>query len=101
MVMKALTFDGFTLPVNADAIKDTGGGFVLRGRQVHLELPENPLRYYRHGWQSWSLTAWTDPEETVPIQKPYRLHPLQTDPVYSLHSAPNGSWRFQTTESGG
>ena len=90
--MNTLTFDGLTLPTNVETIKKTRGGYVLRGRQVHLGLQENPYRYYRHGWQSWSLTAWTDPGDHIPIQKPHRLHPLQTDPVYSFHSTPNGSW---------
>jgi alpha-galactosidase len=38
------------------------------------------------------LTAWTDPEKELPVMKPDRFHSRQTDPVYSRHPHPNGSW---------
>ncbi|MBI2331015.1 MAG: alpha-galactosidase, partial [Chloroflexi bacterium] len=47
--------------------------------------------YYRHGWQSWSLSAWTD-LSPLPIQKPAIYRPLQTDAVYIHDTNPNGSW---------
>lgn len=59
---------------------------------IVIKLPETPIRYYRHGWQSWSLAAWTDLPSSLPIQKPYILHPYQTDAVYSLEKNPHGSW---------
>ena len=90
--MKMLQFDSFQLNAHAHAVTQTRGGFLLRGSQVYLDLPIRARSYYRHGWQSWSLTAWTDPTITLPVQKPYRMHPLQTDPVYARHLVPNGSW---------
>jgi alpha-galactosidase len=65
---------------------------TLRSAHIQVSLPAAPLRYYRHGWQSWSLTAWTDPSPPLPIQKPHILHPYQTDAVYSLENDPHGSW---------
>jgi alpha-galactosidase len=32
------------------------------------------------------------PNFNIPIQKPAILHPMQTDPLYVMHPAPNGSW---------
>ncbi len=90
--MKTLQFESFQLIAHAHAVTETLGGYLLQGSQVHLDLPIQPRLYYRHGWQSWSLTAWTDPTTPLPVQKPYRMHPLQTDPVYARHPAPNGSW---------
>ncbi|MFZ5822403.1 MAG: glycoside hydrolase family 36 protein [Chloroflexota bacterium] len=59
---------------------------------MSLQLPAQPRKYYRHGWQSWSLTTWLDPGIPLPVQKPALLHPMQIDPLYANHPAPNGSW---------
>ncbi|MBE0672157.1 MAG: alpha-galactosidase [Anaerolineales bacterium] len=58
---------------------------------MDIELPFTPVKYYRHGWQSWSLAAWTD-LSPLPIQKPEIFHPLQVDAVHVRKTAPNGSW---------
>lgn len=67
------------------------GPVIINTGEIQIELPAMPTRYYRHGWQSWSLTAWTEPAH-LPIQKPDIFHPLQTDPVYVTEQMPNGSW---------
>ncbi len=38
------------------------------------------------------LTTWQAPNFRLPVQKPAILHPMQTDPLYVNHPAPNGSW---------
>ena len=58
---------------------------------VEVELPSQPVRYYRHGWQSWSLAAWTD-LSPLPVQKPAIYHSLQVDPEYVHEENPNGAW---------
>ena len=77
--------------VDAEYISTTQGGFLLTGPGVRIQLPSTPRCYYRHGWQSWSLAAWTD-LEPLPIQKPALLRPMQVDPLYARHPSPNGSW---------
>jgi alpha-galactosidase len=78
--------------IQADSLEETDGGLILHASQAHVYLPALPQSYYRHGWQSWSLTMWQDTNFQLPVQKPARLHPLQTDPVYARHPVPNGSW---------
>jgi len=86
--------------LEADRIEETGQGLILHGMQARVNLPAPPQAYYRHGWQSWSLTTWHEPDLRLPPQKPAILRPMQTDPLYALHPAPNGSWlgavRFQS-----
>lgn len=65
---------------------------IVNAKDVNIQLDAVPVRYYRHGWQSWSLAAWTDLSTPLALQKPYILHPYQTDAVYSLESDPHGSW---------
>lgn len=64
---------------------------IHRSAEIEIELASKPIRYYRHGWQSWSFTAWTEPSR-LPIQKPYILHPYHADAAYSLEKDPHGSW---------
>jgi alpha-galactosidase len=59
---------------------------------ISVRLPAAPKRYYRHGWQSWSLAAWTDAAHPLPVAKPYLLHPMQHDPVYAFRRGHHGSW---------
>jgi alpha-galactosidase len=65
---------------------------IIHGEQITIQFDAQPLQFYRHGWQSWSLAAWVDPAQRVPAIRPKLLHPMQTDPRYASESQPNGSW---------
>jgi hypothetical protein len=78
--------------IQADRTEETTGGLILHGAQANVHLPIPPQSYYRHGWQSWSLTTWQAANFQLPTLKPAILHPLQTDPLYALYPTPNGSW---------
>lgn len=90
--MQQLSFSGFQVLSYSDQTTPDPGGYILSGANVSLEFGPSPKAYYRHGWQSWSLTTWHAPDLPLPAQKPAILHPLQTDPLYARHPAPNGSW---------
>ena len=64
---------------------------IIKAEELHIELPSQPVKYYRHGWQSWSLAAWTD-LNPLPVQKPAIFHPLQVDAEHVLDPNPNGAW---------
>ncbi|HCR71943.1 MAG TPA: hypothetical protein DIW23_10905 [Anaerolineae bacterium] len=64
---------------------------IIKAKNIQIELPAQPVKYYRHGWQSWSMAAWTD-VKSLPIQKPAIFHPLQIDVEYAYESNPHGSW---------
>ena len=65
---------------------------IVNASSLTLNLPGPSRAFYRHGWQSWSLAAWTDPARELPVMKPEIFHTRQTDPVYAKHPHPNGSW---------
>lgn len=90
--MHRFELDGVAIEAQADGTAAVPGGMLLRGREVALELPSAPVRFYRHGWQSWSLTTWQDSGERIPRPKPALLLPMQTDPQYAADARPNGSW---------
>jgi len=64
---------------------------IVKAKEIQVELSAQPVRYYRHGWQSWSLAAWTDPSP-IPVQKPAIFHPLQVDAEHVYKKYLNGSW---------
>jgi alpha-galactosidase len=88
----SLELDDITIGVRADEIVRIPEGIILHGSRVALDLPFEPARYYRHGWQSWSLTTWQGSGECIPRSKPALLLSMQTDPQYARDDRPNGSW---------
>ena len=90
--MQKLVFDNQQIISYADQSTPIPGGYILQGANVSLEFKSQPKEYYRHGWHSWSLTTWQAANFRLPTQKPVRLHPMQTDPLYANYPAPNGSW---------
>jgi alpha-galactosidase len=60
-------------------------------KEIILPFPSPAKRYYRHGWQSWSLAAWQDIDEKIAIPKPALLRPMQYDSVYIHEQRPHGS----------
>lgn len=86
-----LIFAGLELEVQAESSRPAGTGYVLHGGTVQLTQPEAPVRFFRHGWQSWSLATWLELEKPpVPIQPPGR-RPQADDPVYALAPRHGGS----------
>lgn len=75
-----------------DSVPHLPDSQILNASSLRLKLAQPPVRFYRHGWQSWSLTAWTDPSRELPAMKPASFQSRQTDPVYASHPHPNGSW---------
>jgi alpha-galactosidase len=82
----------YEFPVEAEQAETKGGVALLHGKRVTIDLPFAPLRYYRHGWQSWSLTMWQGADQRIPESQPALLQPMQVDPLYAGESRPNGSW---------
>lgn len=64
---------------------------IVSAKDLQIAIPSTPIRYFRHGWQSWSLTAWTD-LSPLPIQRPAVFHPLQVDAIHAGKTHPTGSW---------
>jgi alpha-galactosidase len=65
---------------------------IVSADSLIITLLKAPKRFFRHGWQSWSLATWTDASTSFPVQKPQLLHAMQHDPVYAEYPYPNGSW---------
>jgi alpha-galactosidase len=64
---------------------------IIKAKDLLIQFLSKPVKYYRHGWQSWSLAAWTDPSP-IPVQMPAIFHPLQVDAQHVYNKYLNGSW---------
>lgn len=80
-----------TLPLKLDSPPEAGSSQIVNASSLTVNLSRPPRKFYRHGWQSWSLAAWTEPTP-LPVQRPAILHPLQTDPRYVNETSPHSSW---------
>jgi len=65
---------------------------ILTGSAINLELPFESNKFFSHGWQSWSLTAWLENGQQPAPSYPTSLHAMQVDPLYADVQKPNGSW---------
>ena len=65
---------------------------IVTASSLTMNLSRPPKQFYRHGWQSWTLTAWMDPAEpTVPISAP-QTRAKDEDPPYALSDHPVSAW---------
>jgi len=78
--------------IKADAIQLAEDGMLLSGTNVSIDLLALPKRFYRHGWQSWSLAAWIDPgSPAMSIRSPI-LSAKDEDPVYAHSPRHTCAW---------
>ncbi|MFN4233085.1 glycoside hydrolase family 36 protein [Thermus sp.] len=66
--------------VAAASSEPVSGGYLLRGREVRAFPPLRGVQFFRHGWQSWSLSAWVDPREPPQPLFPKERRPQADDP---------------------
>lgn len=91
--MESLTlqWEGLSLRLEAQSLEACPGGYVLRGNRVILEHPFGLTRYYRHGWQSWSLADWVDLAQPPALLMPPERRPQADDPLYAMAKQHGGS----------
>lgn len=77
----SLQLDELSLTVDTEA-HPLPEGYLLRGQRFTLTLPFTPTTFYRHGWHSWSLSAWLPSETNLHAPFPALHAPQIDDPLY-------------------
>lgn len=78
--------------LDADAIPETSQHQIFAASRVDLNLTQPSKRFFRHGWQSWTLTTWLDPSERpLPIRAP-EFRAKDEDPSYAFHANHVSAW---------
>ena len=80
------------LNLHLDSFHQGTDSQIVTASSLHLSLPQPPKRFFRHGWQSWTLTTWLDPSEPpYPISAP-KFRQKDEDPVYALAKNHVSAW---------
>jgi alpha-galactosidase len=75
-----------------DSLNQAPESQIISASSLHLRLPQPPKRFFRHGWQSWTLTTWLDPSEPpFPISSP-QFRAKDEDPAYALSKNHVSAW---------
>jgi len=65
---------------------------IISAASLRLNLPELPKNFFRHGWQSWTLTTWLDPKAgPLPIRDA-EFRVKDEDPGYADHKNHISGW---------
>ncbi len=81
-----------TLLLDADAIPETSQHQIILASRVDLNLTQPPKCFFRHGWQSWTLTTWLTPSDRpLPIRAP-EFRAKDEDPAYAFHKNHVSAW---------
>jgi alpha-galactosidase len=82
-----------TTPIlTPDSLPPIGYSQTISGSSIHLSLLQPAKKFFRHGWQSWTLTTWLDPTDPpVPIRAA-DMRMKDEDPGYALHQNHISCW---------
>lgn len=79
-------------PIHLESIPDPFDSYLVSASSISISLPGPARKFFRHGWQSSTLTTWIDPTQPyLPVRAPeFRLK--DEDPAYALHENPMSIW---------
>ena len=81
-----------TLILDVDAVPETSHHQIFLASRVDLKLTQSPKRFFRHGWQSSTLSIWLDPSDPpLPVRAP-EFRAKDEDPAYALHKNHISIW---------
>ena len=80
------------LNLHLDTLARRADAQIVSASALSLSLPQPPKRFFRHGWQSWTLTTWLDPSEPpYPISAP-QFRTKDEDPAYAFAKNHVSAW---------
>jgi len=66
---------------------------IINAYNIKILLPSKAIEFYKHGWQSWSLTCWINVNRKQYYPPcPSIMNSVFMDPKYQNDKCPNGSW---------
>jgi len=65
---------------------------IISASRVTLSLPALPDSFYRHGWQSWTLSAWIDPNRPMSPVSARQTRAKDEDAPYAFSDHPVSAW---------
>jgi alpha-galactosidase len=65
---------------------------IVKAKEIQIELPSVPVNYYRHGWQSWTLSTWMNPNEPMSPISAHQTRAKDEDIPYAFSDHPVSAW---------
>ncbi|MGE5642787.1 MAG: hypothetical protein ACM3Y8_07235, partial [Byssovorax cruenta] len=81
-----------TSAVTIDPLPEAGTADVLDASSLRVELPQPARKFYRHGWQSWTLTTWLDPSAPPLPVRAAEFRAKDEDPGFAFHKNHISCW---------
>jgi alpha-galactosidase len=81
-----------TSQLNLESIPETSSSHIVSASSLRLSLPQHPKQFYRHGWQSWTLTTWLDPSLPPLPVRAAEFRSKDEDPGFAFHPNHIGCW---------
>jgi alpha-galactosidase len=81
-----------TIDITRDHLPELGESQLVNAQTARINLPEPSRKFYRHGWQSWSLTTWLDPADPPRPVLAAEFRIKDEDPGYALHLNHVSAW---------
>ena len=73
-----------TRQLTLESIPERFSSHIVEAVSLRLSLPQFPKKFYRHGWQSWTLTTWLDPGLPPLPVRAAEFRNKDEDPAYAL-----------------
>jgi alpha-galactosidase len=87
-----IQIDNLNLTINGTGYRPVEGGYIVTGKSLEINFRQTPKSFYRHGWQSWSLTTWINPNDPqIPISIP-QTRAKDEDVPYAFSVHPVSAW---------
>ncbi len=80
------------LTLNADRVTTLNGGVLVSGTRLGVGLGVKPRSFYRHGWQSWTLSTWMDPTDPMVPISAHQTRAKDEDVPYAFSDHPVSAW---------
>ncbi|HSL43907.1 MAG TPA: glycoside hydrolase family 36 protein [Anaerolineales bacterium] len=81
-----------TLQLTLDALPQHGDSQIISASTLSLNLPQAPIRFFRHGWQSWALSTWLDPRDPPIPVRAAEFRMKDEDPGYTHSKNHVSAW---------
>jgi alpha-galactosidase len=81
-----------TSNIMLNSLPQAGDSQIVIGSSLRLNLRQPPNKFYRHGWQSWTLTTWLDPNDPPLPVRAAEFRIKDEDPGYAFHKNHIGCW---------
>jgi alpha-galactosidase len=81
-----------TSSIHLETIPGPSESHVVSACSLRLSLHRPPKKFYRHGWQSWTLTTWLDPDKPPLPVRAAEFRAKDEDSGYAFHRNHISAW---------